>query len=175
MPNLAEKEKIVQELKEKLEKAQSVVLADYRGLNVAEITALRKKLRECGGEFKVAKNTLTRLAARQLNLDLDQFLEGPTALAFAYDDPVEPAKVLVDFAKENEKLSFKAGVLQGRIIGVDEIKGLAALPPRKVLIGKVLGGMMAPLYGFAGVLQANLRNLVYVLEAIRQKKEAEGA
>jgi len=172
---IAEKQPIVQELKEKLEQASGMVIVDYRGLNVAQATELRKRLREAGVEYRVIKNTLARLACREIGLiDLEPYLEGPNAIAFGLTDPVAPAKILSEFAKDNKQLEIKAGVVDGKVIDVDGVKALADLPPREVLLAKVLGGMQAPLYGFANVLQGNLRNLVYVLEAIRKKKE-EGA
>ncbi len=171
MPNIKAKEPVVQEIKEKLEAAQSVVLTDYRGLDVAEVTDLRNKLRDAGIEFKVVKNTLTRIAANQIGLEgLDPYLEGPTALAFSEKDPVAPAKILSEFAKTHKDLEIKAGILDGKVIGVEGIKALADLPSREVLLARVLGGMQAPMYGFAGVLQGTLRSLVYVLEAVRQQK-----
>lgn len=172
--NVEAKQPIVQELKTKLETAKISVLADYRGLNVAQDTELRRRLREAGVEYRVVKNTLTRLAANQLGLqELDAYLEGPTAIAFSVEDPVAPAKVLAEFAKTNKALEIKAGILEGKIIDINGVRALAELPSREVLLSKVLGGMQAPLYGFANVLQGNLRNLVYVLEAVREKKAAE--
>lgn len=167
---------IVQEVKEKLSNAQGAVLTDYRGLNVKQVTELRKRLREAGVEYKVYKNTLTAIAARELGLgDLEQYLVGPTAIAFGYDDPVAPAKILAEFAKENEALELKAGLLEGRVIGLDEVKALAALPSREVLLSQVLRGMQAPIAGLVNVLQGNIRNLVYALDAVRQKKAEAGA
>jgi len=171
MPKIEAKEPVVQEIKQKLEASQSVVLTDYRGLNVAEVTDLRNKLREAGIEFKVVKNTLTRIAANQIGLGgLDPYLEGPTAIAFGTDDAVAPAKILSEFAKTHKNLELKAGVLEGKVIDLAAIKALADLPSREVLLAKVLGGMQAPMYGFAGVLQGTLRSLVYALEAVREKK-----
>ena len=176
MPNIQAKEPVVQDIKVKLEASQGAVLADYRGLNVAEVTELRNKLREAGVEFKVVKNTLTRIAAHQIGLEgLDPYLEGPTAIAFGADDPVAPAKILSEFAKTHKDLELKAGVLEGKVIDLEGIKALANLPAREVLLAKVLGGMQAPMYGFAGVLQGTLRSLVYALNAVREKKAAAEA
>lgn len=176
MPNIQAKEPVVKEIKEKLEASQGAVLTDYRGLDVAEVTELRNKLRDAGVEFKVVKNTLTRIAANQIGLEgLDPYLEGPTAIAFGLNDPVAPAKILSDFAKAHKDLEIKAGILEGRVIGIDGVKALADLPSREVLLAKVLGGMQAPMYGFAGVLQGTLRSLVYALNAVREKKAAAEA
>lgn len=174
MPNIEAKKQVVDEIKARLEKIQGAVLADYRGLNVAEVTELRVKLREAGIEFKVLKNTLTRIAAHQVGLeDLDSYLEGPTAIAFGMEDPVAPAKILSDFAKVHKALDIKAGILENKVIDADGVKALADLPSREVLLAKVLGAMQSPMYGFAGSLQGLLRNFVYVLDAVREKKAAE--
>ncbi|SMB88793.1 LSU ribosomal protein L10P [Thermanaeromonas toyohensis ToBE] len=164
---------VVQEIKNKLGQSIVSILVDYRGLNVAEMTGLRRQLRAAGVEFKVVKNTLTRIASRELGLtELEPYLEGPTAIAFSSQDPVAPAKILSNMAKTNEHLKLKAGVLQGKVIGLDQIKALAELPPREELLGKVVGSLQAPLYGLVGVLSGPIRKLVYALEAIRKQREA---
>lgn len=174
MLNLEAKKQVVEEIKVRLQKTQGAVLADYRGLNVAEVTELRSKLRDAGVEFKVLKNTLTRIAANEVGLEgLDPYLEGPTAIAFGIDDPVAPAKILSDFAKTHKALEIKAGILENKVIDIQGVKDLAELPPREVLLAKALGAMQSPMYGFAGSLQGLLRNLVYVLDAVREKKAAE--
>ncbi|MFX4263033.1 50S ribosomal protein L10 [Pelotomaculum propionicicum] len=171
--NKSEKESVVLEIKEKFETSKAAVLADYRGLNVAESTKLRRRLREAGCEFKIAKNTLASLAAGQVGLeDLKPFLEGQVAIAFG-TDPVAPAKILSEFIREIKKMEIKAGVLEGKVIDARGVKSLADLPPREVLLAKVLGGMQAPMYGFAGVLQGTLRSLVYTLEAVRKVRAGE--
>jgi len=171
-----EKEELLQELKGKMEASQLIILAEYKGLNVEAMTKLRRKLRGVGSEIKVAKNTITKLAAQEAGLeDLNTYLEGPVALTFGFDDPVAPAKAMNDFAKEYKLLDIKAGILEGRIVDPQAIKALAELPSREVLLAKVLGGMQTPMYGFAGALQGLLRNLVYVLDAVREKKAEEAA
>jgi large subunit ribosomal protein L10 len=169
----AEKESIVLEIKEKFETSKVAVLTDYRGLNVAEATKLRRRLREAGCEFKIAKNTLTNLAASRVGLEgLEPFLEGQVAIAFGAD-PVMPAKILSEFIREIKKMEIKAGVLDGKVIDAKGVKALADLPPREVLLAMVLGGMQAPLYGFASVLQGTLRSFVYTLEAVRKMRAEE--
>ena len=171
------KEEIVAEVKEKIENSQAVIVAGYRGITVGQMTSLRAEMRKAGCEIKVIKNTLAKLALNDLNITgLDEYFVGPTIVTFAKDNPVDTAKILKKFNKEvNEGLEIKAALLEGKVIDKKEVENLASLPSREVLIAKVLGGMQAPLYGFAGVLSANLRNLVYVLEAIRKKKEEEAA
>jgi len=171
-----EKEEMLQMLKEKMQSSQVIILSNYKGLNVEAMTKLRRKLRESGSEIKVAKNTITKLAAKEVGLeDINPYLEGPVALTFGFEDPVSPAKALNDFAREYKQFEIKAAILEGRVIDVKGIKALADLPSREVLLAKVLGGMQAPMYGFAGALQGLLRNLVYVLDAVREKKAGEAA
>ncbi|OIQ59071.1 50S ribosomal protein L10 [Moorella thermoacetica] len=162
-----------QEIKDKLGTSILSILADYRGLNVAEMTKLRRQLREAGVEFKVVKNTLTARAARELGLDgLEPHLQGPTAIAFSATDPVAPAKILNEVVRNSKTFQIKVGVLQGKIVGTNEIKALSDLPSREQLLAKVVGGFQAPLSGLVNVLAGNMRNLVYALDAIRKQKEA---
>lgn len=153
------KEAKVQEIKEKLEKAEAVVLATYQGLNVEEDTELRKKLREAGVEYKVYKNTLVTLAAQELGAEgIVKYLEGPVSIAIGYEDATAPARILNDFAKDHKKLELKAGIVQGEVFDQDKIKELATIPPKEVLIAKLLGSLKAP-----------MSNLVYLLNAIAEK------
>lgn len=173
MANIDAKKVVVDEIRSKLEQTKGAVLADYRGLNVAQVTELRNKLREAGVEYKVLKNTLVRIAAHDLGItDLDPYLEGPTAVAFGLEDAVAPAKVLSDFAKTNKQLEIKAGLLEGKVISFEGVKALADLPSREVLLSMVLAGMQAPLVGMVNVLQGPIRKAVYALDAVRKQKEA---
>ncbi|MDQ7094095.1 50S ribosomal protein L10 [Desulfosporosinus sp. PR] len=175
MPNIEEKSLVVSEIKEKFQQSSGVVLADYRGLTVAQVTQLRSQLRQAGVEYKVLKNTLVRRAAQEVGVEgLEPYLEGPTALAFS-KDPVAPAKILLDFVKVNKLKSFqiKAGVVEGKVIDSDGVKNLADLPPREVLLAMVLRGMQAPLAGMANVLQGPIRKMGYALEEVRKLKEAQ--
>ncbi len=167
-----EKAEVVKEIKEKIEKSKGIVLSDYMGLNVEEITALRRELRANNVEYKVYKNTLAARAFHELKVEeLDGDLKGPTAFAISYDDPVAPAKVLVKFSKDNEKLSVKAGMVEGKIVDLGQIKALAELPSRDELLGMLLRTMNGPATGFVNVLAGNIRNLVGVLNAIKEEKE----
>lgn len=168
-----QKAAVVAELQEKLGKAQGAVLADFRGINVAQANQLRRQMREAGVEFKVVKNTLALRAAKEVGLDdLEEFLVGPTAVAFGYEDPVIAAKAMQSYIKESGLLTVKAGILEGRVISADEVKTLADLPGREELLAKVAGGFTAPLAGFAGALSGMLRSLVNVLDAVHKQKEA---
>ncbi len=169
---LKQKQELVSEIKEKIEKASSMVLVDYRGLNVEKATQLRKNYKNNGVEYKVYKNTMMQRAFEELGYsEFVKHLEGPNGIAFSFDDPVGAAKVTNDFAKENENFQIKAGIVDGKIVGIPEIKALADLPPREVLIAKALGGLNAPIQGFANVLNGTIRGLVIALNAIREKQQ----
>lgn len=171
MARIQEKELIVQAIAEKMNESQSIVITDYRGLNVQQVTELRRRLREAGIEYRVLKNTMVRFAAHKVGIEgLDEVLNGPTAVAFGVKDPVAPAKILSEFAKTNDKLQIKAGVLEKKVISAENVKALADIPPREVLLSMVLRGMQGPISGLVNVLQGNIRNLVYVLAAVQEKK-----
>jgi large subunit ribosomal protein L10 len=157
-----EKVAIVSEIAEKLQNSKSTIVTDYRGLTVAEVTELRKQLREAGIEYKVLKNTMTRRAAEQVNLGgINEFLTGPSAIAFSYDDVVAPARILNDFAKTHKALELKAGIVEGRVVNQEEVTALAELPSRDGLLSMLLS-----------VLQAPMRNLAYAVSQIAEKQEA---
>lgn len=163
----------VAELKELLTSSKCAILVDFCGLTVAQDTVLRRKMREAGVNYSVVKNTLLRIAAEEAGIEgLEPVLEHNTAIAVAPEDPVAVAKIICEFAKENKALKVKIGVLDGKVISADEIKALAALPPKEVLIAKMLGSMNAPISGFVNVLQGTIRNVVYALEAVRKQKES---
>lgn len=159
------KEAKVAEIKEKMEKSQAIILSEYQGLTVEEDTELRKKLREAGVEYKVYKNKLVALAAKELGFEgLVTYLEGPVSIAFGYDDVTAPARELNDFAKNHKKLELKAGIVAGDLYDGEKVKQLAAIPPREVLLAKLLGSIKAPVSNFA-----------YMLSAIKDKKQSESA
>src|SRR5690625_1468029 len=161
MASIEAKKQVVTEIAEKFTESQSSVLVDYRGLDVAEITALRKELRDNNIDYKVYKNTLTRRAVEQANLtELNESLVGPTAVAFGKDDVVAPAKILHEFSKKHEALEIKGGVIEGRVATLDEIKELSTLPDYDGLVSMLLS-----------VLQAPIRNLAYVTKAVSDQKE----
>lgn len=163
-PQLVAKENQVAELQAHIAESAGVVLADYRGLTVAEVTELRASLRKNEVGYKVAKNTLIKRAANNLEItDLDAHLEGPTAIAFA-KDPITASKILVEFAEKHKALEIKAGLLDGKFVALEVINSLAKLPSREVLLGKMLGSMQSSLYSF-----------VRVIDQIREKQEAAAA
>ena len=170
-----DKERVVTELAKQLGDSETLMVADYRGLTMPEIDELRSRLLEAGARFRVVKNTLTKLAAEQAGTtDVLQLIDGPTAIAFldAEGDPVAVAKVLNEVARANDVLVIRGGVLEGTIVGEEEIKRLATLPPADVLRAQLIGAVSAPLTTVVGLFTAPLRDLVGVLDArIRQLEE----
>jgi large subunit ribosomal protein L10 len=173
-----EKVAVVDEVKARMSDAQAVLLTEYRGIDVASMSSLRRRLREAGGEYKVYKNTLVRFAARDLGLEIDELLIGPVALAIVPGDggdPVTVAKALRDFAKENQALVIKGGVLGDKVLSAAEADALAQVAPREVLLAQLAGAMAAPMQQFAGLLQAVPRNFAYGLKALIDQGGAPGA
>ncbi|MGX7199092.1 50S ribosomal protein L10 [Enterococcus nangangensis] len=162
---IAKKQSIVEEVTAKFNDAASVVIADYRGLTVAEVTELRKQLREAGVEMKVIKNSILSRAAKAAGLEgLDEVFTGPTAIAFSNEDVVAPAKIIDEFASKAKALEIKGGVIEGKVASVEEINALAKLPSREGLLSMLLS-----------VLQAPVRNVAYAVKAVADKKEEEAA
>ncbi len=158
---IAKKQNEVQIYKEKFEKSKLVILADYRGINVSDVTKMRANLRKSNTEYKVAKNSILKFAAKEANLaEIEPLLEGPTAIAFSYEDYVDPAKVIYDFAKTTDYYKIKGGVMDGKVISVEEIERLAKLPSREMLLTQL-----------ATVLLANIRNFAVVVDQVRKQKE----
>lgn len=160
---LAQKQSDIAELKEKFEKSKLVVLTDYRGINVEDVTKIRADLRKANCEYKVAKNTTLKFAAKEANVEgITELLEGPTAITFSYEDYVEPAKVLYEYAKNSEFYKIKGGIMDGKVISVDEVLKLAKLPSREMLLTQL-----------ATALLANIRNVAVVLDQVREQKEGQ--
>jgi large subunit ribosomal protein L10 len=158
-----EKQQTVADIASKLRDSKSTVLVNYRGLNVSQVTELRKQLRESGVEFKVYKNTMARRATQETEMtELDEHLVGPTAIAFSVEDVIAPAKIIADFAKKNEALEIKAGIVEGRVVDISEIKALADLPSREGLLSMLLS-----------VLQAPMRDFALATKAVAEQKEEQ--
>lgn len=168
-----QKEERIKELKDILQKSKLIIISDYRGLNVKEITDLRRRLQNGGADITVAKNTLTKIAAKDLPLkdQIEPYLSGPTALVFSYEDPVGPAKILLDFIKETKKTEIKGGIFEGKNITPDNVKDIASLPSKEVLMSKLMGCIKSPVINLVNVLSGVSRKLVYTIEAIRKQKE----
>ena len=155
MAKINQKQMVVDEIKEKLNGAQSAVLLDYRGLTVEQDTELRKKLREGNVEYKVYKNSLLTFAVEGTDMEpLKEFLAGPTAIAISYDDPTTGPRILNEVAEKYKALEFKAGVVESRLYGTDEIKLVAKIPPKDQLLSTLLGSFKAPMASFARVINA---------------------
>ena len=169
----AEKVAIVAEVREKFQSSEAVVLTEYRGLNVTDLAVLRNAMRDAGGEYKVYKNSLVRFAAKELDLEIEELLVGPTAIAFTGTrpdgkdgDPVSVAKALTNFSKDNENLVIKGGMLDGKLLTTDEIVALSKIAPREELLAKLAGGMAAPMQQMAGLLKAVPQKFAYALSAL---------
>ena len=153
---------------------RGAVVAEYRGMTVAEMTYLRKGLRAVGGEFRVVKNTMIRLAAQGTPFQqLAEHFRGPTAVAFAHGDPVALAKAMKEFAAGSPKVTIRAGFFEGRILSAKEVQALAEVPSRQVLLARLAGGLSSPLSLLVQALSGPQRKLVYALESIRKQKPAE--
>ena len=171
---LSLKQQVVSEIKDAIQNSKSVSIVEYRGLNVEEVSDLRNKYRAEGVSYKVYKNTMVTLALQELGYEgYEEYLSGPNGFVFSNDDMVAGPRVTADFAKTNDKLVIKAGILDGKVINADEVKALAKLPTRDVLVAQVLGTLNAPIAGLANVLQGSIRKAVYALNAVKEKKEQE--
>jgi len=169
-----EKKAIVDDLASLLSASQSVVLADYTGLKVGDMNQLRRNLKGRAVNFRVVKNTLARIAVRQAKLDnLLAYLQGPTAFVTSSADPIEPARALAEFAREKEKPKIKGILFEGEVGGPSLAEKVQGLPPRDVLLGRLLSAMGSPIAGLTGTLQGIIRNLVGTLVAIQSLKEGK--
>jgi large subunit ribosomal protein L10 len=170
---LEAKQQITEDLHERFAKSAIIVLTDYKGLDVTSINDLRRKLREANVEYQVVKNSLLVRASEDTEVaSIKDHFKGPSAVAISYDDPVAPAKVLTEFAKDNKKLEIKVGVLNGKVLDVQAIKALASLPSREVLLAQFLATLNAVPGSFVRTLAEIPRSLVNVLTAIKDQKEA---
>jgi large subunit ribosomal protein L10 len=167
---------VVDDVRDRFTSATAALLTEYRGLDVSALGVLRRALREAGGEYKVYKNTLVRLAAREAGLDIEELLTGPTAIAFvdersdgAPGDAALVAKALRDFARTNPALVVKGGVMADRSLTADDARALADIEPRDVLLSRLAGAFAAPMQQFAGLLEALPRNFAYGLAALIDK------
>ena len=167
MPNaqvLESKKAVVETLSAKIKEATSIVFVDYKGINVAQDTALRQQFREAGVEYTVVKNTLTRFAAKENGYDFDEVLNGTTAMASTTGDPIAPARIVCEFAKKNKlSLAIKGGVVEGSVLSAAELNGFGELPSKNALVASVLGTFLAP-----------ISSLAFVLDQIRIQKEEGG-
>lgn len=172
-----QKEQIVEEMAEKFSRAQSIVLADFTGIDVNTITELRKKFKEAHVEYRVVKNTLARLSVRKANIpDLETYLFGVNSYAISYDDPTKPFKIIDQLRKEllQDKFIIKAALFEGQIVGPEKASELAKLPSREELLAKLMGMLQSPMTRLVGTLQASMVKLVQVLKALEESKKQSG-
>ncbi|HBG92314.1 MAG TPA: 50S ribosomal protein L10 [Nitrospiraceae bacterium] len=168
-----EKTHLIAELKDRFKKAKAVVLTDYKGLTVAELFELRRLLRGAGIEYKVVKNTLARAASAKTSLSvISDLLKGPVGIAIGYADPAQVAKKIIEYSKKNNKLKVSGGVVEGMLCNAEDIKSIAALPPREILLGMLAGVFNAPLSKMAAALSATVGSFAYAAEALKNKKSA---
>jgi len=169
------KKEILQDLIVKLKESKGVVLTDYQGMNVFQISSLRNELKEKKVEFKVVKNTLIEKASEEMNIkDLTKDLIGCTAIAFSSDDGVTPARLLKEYFKKSKTdLKIKSGLIDGRVFSAEKIMEIASLPSKDVLIAQMINGVKSPLYSSVFILQGPLRGLIYTLESVKKQKEAK--
>lgn len=173
MPSQAKIE-LVSEVVDQMKQARSVVVADYRGLTVAEMTALRVKLREQGARLQVVKNRLAKIALKDAELPaMDEHLTGPSAFAFSLTDPIAGPKVLAEYAKNNEKLVIKAGLFEGAVMDDQGVKALASMPSREELLGRFVSDLKSPVTKVAMVVKATVNQLAYALQALAEKRTSE--
>lgn len=169
------KKEILQDLITKLKESKGVVLTDYQGMNVFQISRLRNELKEKRVEFKIIKNTLMEKASEEMNVeDLTKDLIGCTAMAFCSDDGVAPARLLKEYFEKNKiDLKIKSGLIDGKVFSPEKIMEIASLPSKDVLIAQVINGVKSPLYSLVFILQGPLRGLIYTLGAIKKEKEVK--
>ena len=169
-----QKQDVVQELTEKLGRSTAAVMMDYRGLSVSEVSDLRQRLGGAEAEFHVVKNTLLRIAAEANNQDFGNMLEGPSAIAILYGDPVAPAKVFADYLREHREVTLKGGVLNGRPMTPEQVDALSKIPPKEVLLAQLLAGFNGPISGLVGTLNGVVSNFVFTLQALADQKGGGG-
>lgn len=170
MKNIEPKKEVVADLKEKFAKTGLAVVTDYSGLTVAEITDLRKRLVKSNADYKIAKNTLIKIAIKDTSLiELEKLLEGPTALLLSYGDPTESTKTVVDFMKEIEKGDIRGGVLDGKLLTKQELRVFATLPSKEVLLGQIAGLLVANTAGIAGAFESLIRDIALLTEEVAKK------
>jgi len=164
--NRNEKRQVVADFSKKMEGFQAAILTHYRGLNVEQINTLRRRLRDEKISYHVVKNTMMKLAAKGTDLEkITNYFKGPTAIAVSHDDPISLARIITEFVKTQPLLEIKIGLIQGRVAPPDEIKALATMPSREVLLAQILGGLQGPAQEVAGVIQSGLQQIVGVIHA----------
>ncbi len=166
----------MEEIQGILKENRNIILTEYRGLNVAQMTELRNTLRQTGIKYKISKNTLVRKIFQEAGIgNLEEYLQGPVAIGFLSEDVSGSAKAFLKFAKKNSLLVIKAAYIEGQVMGLEGVKAIASLPSREVMLGILLGTLQAPIRGFMTVAEGNTRKLVYALNALKEQKEKKAA
>lgn len=174
MGKLDTKKALVKDLKEKLANSALTAIADYKGFTVSEITDLRKRLKNKNAEFKISKNTLTKIAIKESNLaELGNLLEGPSAILIGYGDPTAITKTYVEFIKEIEKGDIKGGIFEGKLLSKQEFKTIASLPTKEVLLSQIAGLLVANVRDIAGIFESLIRDIALLAEEVAKKNEAK--
>jgi len=174
--NIEKKQQFVEQLRDRMSRSKVIVLTDYKGLDVATMTELRSKLREANIEYEVVKNTMLRRASEGLGAEaIKEYFKGPSAIALSFEDPVAPAKILTDFAKTNDKLEIKVGVMDGQVLDLNSLKALSSLPSREELLAMVLSAMIAVPTSLVRALNDVPVRMLNVLQAIKDQKEQAAA
>lgn len=172
----SKKNSVMENVKNFLDESKEVILTEYRGMTVREMTNFRTTLRKAGIQLKILKNTLSKRLFKESGIEgLDQQLAGPIAIGFLSTDVAASSKVLLDFSKKSEFLKIKAGYIDGKVVSLDQLKAIASLPSREVLLGMVLGTIQAPVRNLMTVMRGTTQNLVYALNSLKEKKEKEAA
>jgi large subunit ribosomal protein L10 len=168
----AEKQEVIDRLRERFQGSSSVICVDFRGVNVEKITQFRRQLRQVSGDYRVVKNTLTKRAIKETSFkEIDQFLVGPTGVVFCPGEPMEPAKIVTRFVEEtNGALQIKGGVVDGTVCDAQDIRKVATLPSRQELLAQFVGALQSPIVGLVGTLEGIIREFVYTLQAIADKQ-----
>ena len=167
-----EKEAVVEEVAEILQKANGVFITDFTGLNVEMMTIFRRKCRDASVNYRVVKNTLARLAAKKAgHEEMVAHFDGPSAVAYSYDDPSAPARIITEFAKKTEKPTIKMSLFEGNFYGPDQVKEIVSLPSKQILLSQLVGSLNAPIYGFAATLNGLLQKVVRTIHAVKESKE----
>ncbi len=169
-----EKEAIVKEVSEVFKKAEGIFITDYKGLNVSQMTELRSKCRESSVGYKVVKNTLARIAAREVGYkEMVDYLKGPSAIAYSFEDPSVPARIISEFAKKEDKPSIKMSIFEGYFYGPEKVKRIASLPTKNEMYSQLVRNVNSPIQGLAGSLNGILTKLVRTLVSVKEQKEKE--
>lgn len=170
--NKEEKGQVIEELKKKFSEAKAVIFTDYKGMTVEELSELRRLLRSGGVDYMVVKNTIARIASQETPVKVAKdVFKGPVAVAIGYDTSFTAAKKVIEFSRKNEKFKLCSGVIEGKLYGLEEVKTIAGLPPREVLLSMLAGALQAPLSKLAGVLSATVSSFAYAMSAVKTKKE----